>query len=72
MNVYLKPKNIVIIGGASGIGFAAADRLLEAGASNIILASRNPQKLKEAQSSLKMKAGKGQGISTYIFDIQNV
>lgn len=72
MNVYLKPKNIMIIGGASGIGYAAADRLLQAGASNVILASRNSQKLKEAQSSLKMKAGKEQKISTYMFDIQNV
>ena len=72
MNVYLKPKNKMIIGGASGIGYAAADRLLQAGASNVILASRNSQKLKEAQSSLKMKAGKEQKISTYMFDIQNV
>lgn len=62
----------MIIGGASGIGYAAADRLLQAGASNVILASRNSQKLKEAQSSLKMKAGKEQKISTYMFDIQNV
>ena len=52
MNVYLKPKNIIIVGGASGIGYAAARRLLEGGANSIIIASRNPQKIQQAQLSL--------------------
>ena len=70
MNVYLRPKNIVVIGGASGIGYAAAQRMLDAGASNVILASRNYQKLKNAEYSLKHS--ECQKISSYIFDIQNI
>ena len=70
MNVYLRPKNILIIGGASGIGYAAAKRLLDAGAMNVVIASRNYQKLKKAEDSLK--PGKGQKISSYVFDIQDV
>ena len=51
--VYLRPKNILIIGGASGIGYATAQKLLENGAQNIILASRNNEKLSKAASELR-------------------
>lgn len=53
MEVYLKPKNIIVLGGGSGIGFAAAQRLLDGGAQTIILASRNLQKLQNAEKKLK-------------------
>ena len=52
MEVYLKPKNILVLGGGSGIGYAAAQRLLDGGAQSIVLASRNIQKLYEAAAKL--------------------
>lgn len=70
MEVYLRPKNIVIIGGASGIGYATAQRLLDAGASNVIVASRNGEKLKEAEKSFKLE--KNQNVHSYVFDIQDI
>lgn len=51
----LRPKNIIICGGASGIGFAAARKLLDSGASSIILASRNYDKLEKAKIELNDK-----------------
>ena len=53
MHIGLKPKNIIIVGGASGIGFATAEKLLESGAKSIILASRNIDKLNAAKARLK-------------------
>lgn len=53
MEVYLKPKNIIVLGGGSGIGFSAAQRLLDGGAQTIVLASRNLQKLQNASKTLK-------------------
>ena len=47
MEIFLRPKNILVVGGASGIGYAAAQKLLEAGADNVIIASRNSQNLKK-------------------------
>ena len=52
MNFKLRPKNVIVIGGASGIGFATAGKLIENGAENVIIASRNEQKLKEATNEL--------------------
>ena len=49
MNVFLRPKNIIVVGGAGGIGFAAVRRLLEGGAKNVVIASRSVQKLEEAR-----------------------
>ena len=70
MNVYLRPKNIIVVGGASGIGFAAAQRLLDGGANSIILASRNTQKLEQAKNTLKLSDK--QKISCAQFDISDV
>lgn len=70
MNVYLRPKNIIVVGGASGIGFAAAQRLLDGGASSIILASRNTQKLEQAKNTLKLSDK--QKIFCAQFDISDV
>lgn len=70
MNVYLRPKNIIVVGGASGIGFAVAQRLLDGGANSIILASRNTQKLEQAKNTLKLSDK--QKISCAQFDISDV
>ncbi len=53
MNIYLKPKNIIVVGGATGIGFGIVKTLLEKGAKNIIIASRSINKLENAQKLLK-------------------
>ena len=43
----LRAKNIIVVGGASGIGYATAQRLLDEGAKSVIIASRNLNKLIE-------------------------
>lgn len=53
MQFKLRPKNIIVVGGASGIGYSTAQKLLEYGAEGVILASRNVERLKVAQRSLK-------------------
>ncbi len=70
MKVFLRPKNILIIGGSGGIGYAAAQRLLDGGAQNIILASRNIDKLEHAKRNLT-KSG-SQSIYCINFDITNI
>lgn len=52
MEVGLRAKKIIITGGGSGIGLAAARKLLDSGAEKIILASRNIEKLEKAKKSL--------------------
>ncbi len=47
----LKGRNVLITGGSSGIGHAAALLFLEHGA-NVILTGRNPEKLQETESIL--------------------
>ncbi len=54
VEVKLRPKNIIIVGGGSGIGYATAQKLLDAGAHHVVLASRNINKLEEACNTLKM------------------
>ncbi len=66
----LRPRNILVVGGGSGIGFAAAQELLNSGAQNIILASRNENKLTKAKSGLN--ASEHQKIYTLNFDITDV
>ena len=56
MEFNLRPKNIIIAGGGSGIGLSTAEKLAQNGAKNIILASRNLDKLKDAQNHLMEKA----------------
>ncbi len=70
MKVFLRPKNILIIGGSGGIGYAAAQRLLDGGAQNIILASRNINKLEQAKNSLVKN--NSQSIHCINFDITNI
>ena len=70
MDVFLKPKNIIVAGGGSGIGYAAAQRLLNGGAENVILASRNLQKLQDASSRLQRTDG--QKVLCVSFDISAI
>ena len=70
MNVFLRPKNIIVVGGAGGIGFAAVRRLLEGGAKNVVIASRSVQKLEEARK--KLIAQFGEKVSSHVFDISDV
>ncbi len=70
MNIKLRPKNILVLGGGSGIGLSIAQALLDAGASNVIIASRNLNKLTEAVKGLK--CDRGQGVYALAVDITNV
>lgn len=70
MKISLMPQNIIIIGGGSGIGFATAENVLKNGAKNVILASRNIEKLKLAASKLRHE--ESQGVFYMEFDIADV
>ncbi|MBQ3589022.1 MAG: SDR family oxidoreductase [Clostridia bacterium] len=69
-NIELRPKSILVLGGGSGIGFAVAQALLNNGAQNVILASRNVENLSKA--SKELKRNKKQGVYTVQCDISNV
>lgn len=71
MEILLRPKNIIIVGGGSGIGFAVAEKMLNNGAENIILASRNLEKLKFAASKLQHQDSQ-QRVFPIEFDIADV
>lgn len=70
MEFHLRPKNVVVIGGATGIGYATAQKLLDAGAMKVILASRNEKKLNAAMQSLKRR--EDQQVYVLPFDIADV
>ena len=70
MKIYLRPKNIIVIGGGSGIGLATAQKLLDEGAKNIIIASRDMQKLLNGKSTLQYN--NTQRVIPFVFDITNV
>jgi NAD(P)-dependent dehydrogenase (short-subunit alcohol dehydrogenase family) len=63
----LRPKNIIDVGGGSGIGKAVVAQLLEAGAKNVVIASRSLQRLTEAAKSFDTKHG--QKVYALEFDI---
>lgn len=46
-----KNQKIVVVGGSSGIGYAVAQKALNAGA-NVVIASRTPEKLNAAAKQL--------------------
>lgn len=58
----LKDKRVLVIGGASGIGYAVAERALAEGAS-VVIAGRSAEGLASAQTAL------GAGVETVAFDI---
>jgi NAD(P)-dependent dehydrogenase (short-subunit alcohol dehydrogenase family) len=61
-------KVVLITGGSSGIGLAAAKKFAEAGAITLIVA-RDEEKLAEAKKEIIEFAGKGARIHTYSADI---
>jgi NAD(P)-dependent dehydrogenase (short-subunit alcohol dehydrogenase family) len=63
-------KVVLVTGGSSGIGLAAAIKFAEAGAITVICA-RDEVKLKEAEAEIRAKAGKDAQVHTYSADIAN-
>src|SRR6476659_7750664 len=61
----LKDKQIVIIGGSSGIGLATATQAVEQGA-HVIIAGRSEEKLNAAQELIN-----NNHLQTYVLDNQN-
>lgn len=45
IDIHLRPKNIIVVGGGTGIGLASAKKFLSLGAKNVILSSRNIDKI---------------------------
>ncbi len=70
MGVQLRAKTIIVVGGASGIGYATAQKLLDEGAERIILASRNVKKLEKAAAALQRSPE--QKVAFLAFDIADV
>ncbi|HEX5685687.1 MAG TPA: SDR family oxidoreductase [Ideonella sp.] len=63
-------KVVLVTGGSSGIGLAAAIKFAEAGAITVICA-RDEVKLKEAEGEIRSKAGKDAQVHIYSADISN-
>jgi NAD(P)-dependent dehydrogenase (short-subunit alcohol dehydrogenase family) len=63
-------KVVLVTGGSSGIGLAAAVKFAKAGAVTIICA-RDEIKLAEAKAQIELEAGKGAIVVTYPADIAN-
>lgn len=70
MNFCLRPKNVIVIGGASGIGYATTQKLLDNGVQNVIIASRNRDKLESARQKLSYSAE--QKVYALEFDISKI
>ena len=67
MDLHLKGKNAVILGGTRGIGRAIADTLAAEGA-NVAICARNADQIKDAVAALKDKGVKATGASVDIMD----
>ncbi len=67
MDLHLKGKNAVILGGTRGIGRAIADTLAGEGA-NVAICARNADQVKETVAALKDKGVKATGASVDIMD----
>ena len=57
MNLGIEGETALVIGASEGIGFASAKALLEEGA-NVLICSRNADKLKQAAAQLEQSAGR--------------
>ncbi|MEM9377560.1 MAG: SDR family oxidoreductase [Pseudomonadota bacterium] len=67
MDLQLKGKNAVILGGTRGIGRAIADTLADEGA-NVAICARNEDQIKAAVSALEAKGVKATGSSVDVTD----
>lgn len=67
MDLHLKGKNAVVLGGTRGIGRAIADLLAAEGA-NVAICARNPDQVKDAVAALKDKGVNATGASVDIMD----
>jgi 3-oxoacyl-[acyl-carrier protein] reductase len=67
MDLHLKGKNAVILGGTRGIGRAIADTLAAEGV-NVAICARNPDQVKSAVAALKDKGVKATGAAVDIMD----
>jgi 3-oxoacyl-[acyl-carrier protein] reductase len=67
MDLHLKTKNAVVLGGTRGIGRAIADTLAAEGA-NVAICARNADQVNEAVATLKGKSVKATGASIDITD----
>src|SRR5258708_17006769 len=67
MDLQLKGKNGIILGGTRGIGRAIADTLANEGA-NVAICARNPDQVKDAVAALKDKGVRATGASVDISD----
>src|SRR5436190_776199 len=67
MDLHLKGKNALILGGTRGIGRAIADTLAAEGA-NVAICARNADQVKDAIAALKDKGVKATGASVDIMD----
>jgi 3-oxoacyl-[acyl-carrier protein] reductase len=67
MDLHLKGKNAVILGGTRGIGRAIADTLATEGA-NVAICARNADQVKDAVAALKDKGVKATGGAVDIMD----
>lgn len=67
MDLHLKGKNAVILGGTRGIGRAIADTLAAEGA-NVAICARNADQVKDTVAALKDKGIKATGASVDIMD----
>lgn len=66
--IKVRPKNIMVVGGGSGLGKAIAQKLLDNGANCVVIASRNKAKLEESAHEFQIDSGK-QRVFTLQFDI---
>lgn len=63
----IRPKNILVVGGATGIGLATVKLLLKNDVEHVIIASRNRNKLEDIKNNLH-----DQRVQTEVFDISIV
>lgn len=72
IGAYLSGKNILISGGASGIGYAIAEACLRNGA-NVVITGRNQTKLNNALDLLKQKISDIENrVFSLVLDIQDI